>query len=226
MSPAWPPLWVVRHARLAQPVAGCYGASDLPADAAHTRERARQLAGVLPEGARLLSSTLSRARQLADGVREHRPDLSAVREDRRLNEMDFGRWEGRSWDDIGACAVEGWVDDFSHHRCGGGESVADVLVRVQAAWLDRCDDAGGVSPPPATRRPVVWFTHAGVIRALQYLSAFPPGRWPMPAASHWPCTVVAHGGCMRMPSVPGPASGEVEVIMPPPLAGDHCPHHG
>ena len=33
-------LWLVRHAEVAAPPGLCYGASDLPADAAATRERA------------------------------------------------------------------------------------------------------------------------------------------------------------------------------------------
>lgn len=50
--------------------------------------------------------------------------------DAGLLELDFGTWEGRRWDDIGAAALAAWTADFLHHRPGGGESLAALLARA------------------------------------------------------------------------------------------------
>ena len=50
--------------------------------------------------------------------------------DAGLLELDFGAWEGRRWDDIGAAALAAWTADFLHHRPGGGESLAALLARA------------------------------------------------------------------------------------------------
>ncbi|MHA3903697.1 histidine phosphatase family protein [Castellaniella sp. WN] len=47
----------------------------------------------------------------------------AVETDEDCREMDFGTWEGRSWDAIGRAAVDAWAAGSAHHAPGGGAIV-------------------------------------------------------------------------------------------------------
>lgn len=152
-------LWLVRHARPLAADGLCYGSTDFAADELGTAAVAQALAGVLPTGLQVRSSPLRRCTQLAQALQALRPDL-AGRTDTRLAEMDFGRWEGQSWQALGQGALQPWMADFAHHRCGGGDSVASFMGRVQAAFDEA--RAGGAD--------AVWVTHAGVERAVRLLA--------------------------------------------------------
>ena len=165
-------LWLARHARPLVDAGVCYGALDVAADATATQDAACRLADAVPGGADVVTSPLQRCEQLAQALRGLRPDLTYTT-DARLKEMDFGQWEGQRWDAIARAELDGWTAAFATWRCGGAECVADVMARVGAAW----DDA------LALDQPVVWVTHAGVIRAATLLAA---GRRVLDDASQWP----------------------------------------
>jgi len=194
-------LWLVRHARVLCPVepvrATCYGRLDWPADPQATQELARTLAGQLPIGARLRSSTRQRTRLLAHELQALRPDLQPGGADARLDELDFGAWEGRRWDDIGEAAVAAWVRNFADARVGGGESVRQLLQRVQAALIEQAADGPGE---------VVWLCHAGVIRACLWLYGSTSSATPQ--ADTWPRTTVSFAYCKEFPRT-YPRTGEL-----------------
>ncbi|WP_342129252.1 histidine phosphatase family protein [Hydrogenophaga sp. OTU3427] len=178
-------LWLLRHAQVLAAPGLCYGASDLPAHAGHTDAAARAAALCVPAGLPLWVSGLGRARQLADRLHALRPDLGPPRTDVRLNEMDFGRWEGQAWQAIPRAAFDDWLADFAHHRFGGAESTQQVIARVAAALADQraAFGPGGEA---------VWVTHAGVIRAVAYLARHGPA--PIAHAGQWPEEAPAPGG--------------------------------
>ena len=133
-APAFAParLWLVRHAQPLVAPGVCYGRLDLPADAAATAASAQALAAALPASVRLAHhSPLQRCEQLAQALQALRPGL-ALKPEARLQELDFGTWEGCAWDAIGRAPVHAWTADFAHHRPGGGESLAHMLGRVAA----------------------------------------------------------------------------------------------
>lgn len=173
-------LWLARHARPLVEEGLCYGALDVPADAAHTRSVAAELALRVPAGLPVSVSPLQRCTQLAAALHALRPDL-APRTDARLREMDFGRWEGQPWGAIDAAAFQAWEADFGGYRCGGGECVADFMQRVAAAFAQA--RASGAS--------ALWITHAGVFRALHLLVQ--GGAAPASAAD-WPRQKLDYGG--------------------------------
>lgn len=179
-------LWLLRHARVLAAPGLCYGASDLPADPEATRAAAQAAASLLPEALPMWVSGLIRARQLADALHELRPDLGPPRCDSRLNEMDFGQWEGRAWVDIPRAALDAWTDDFAHHRFGGIESTQMVLQRV-AATIDDVQKTVGAHGA------ALWVTHAGVIRSVAQLVTH--GRYALPLAHEWPKLAANHGQC-------------------------------
>lgn len=173
-------LWLVRHPAVQLAPGICYGASDVPADPAHTETCATRLAEALPEALAGSCSPLGRCRSLADALTQRRPDLR-IAADPRLAEMDFGQWEGRHWDAIGPAATAAWTADFVQHRPGGGETVAEFTARVERALESTC----------AQRTPqALWITHAGVIKAVRWLLA---GKGPIARADQWPTDGVACG---------------------------------
>lgn len=178
-------LWLLRHAQVDLPPGLCYGASDVPAHADLTLAAAQALAPLLPRGVPLRVSALGRAAQLAAAVHSIRPDLGSPRPDPRLNEMDFGQWELQPWNTIPRAAFDAWMADFAHHRFGGAESTQQVIDRVASALQDLRSTG---------RSETVWVTHAGVIRAVQYLALH--GDRPIRAVSEWPVDAPAPGAHM------------------------------
>ena len=178
-------LWLVRHAAPLVAPGTCYGALDVPADAQATRAAAERLATALPPGARVAYSTLQRCELLAHELQALRPDLTFT-PDARLREMDFGCWEGKTWDAIGKSAIDTWVAGFATHAPGGGESLAHMLHRVAAAlqtareWRN---DQGTMD--------VVWITHAGVARCVAWLQE--RGVSVLPRSDDWPVAAPGWG---------------------------------
>ncbi|CAN5302855.1 alpha-ribazole phosphatase [soil metagenome] len=174
-------LWLIRHAPAEAAPGLCYGASDLPAQAAETQRAARAMAPRLPHGIALHSSPLRRCTALAQAIGALRPDLEGPAFDRRLAEMDFGTWELQPWQQIARADIDAWTDDFADKPAGvSGESTRSFMQRVGAAW-----DAW-----QATGRDAAWVTHAGVIRAVWLLQR--GVRCPRDAAE-WPVQPIAHG---------------------------------
>ena len=199
-------LWLVRHA-LPQVAPGiCYGALDVPADTAATRDAAQRLADALPRGARVVYSTLQRCEQMAQCLQALRPDLS-MEPDARLREMDFGSWEGQAWDSIDRADIDAWAGAFASCRPGGGENLAAVLARVAGALRAH---AGGPPGPSPRAHDVVWITHAGVIRCVAWLQAH---GHAMPRSEEWPLAAPGWGAWHTVPLRP-PAERGAQPIPP------------
>ena len=177
-------LWLVRHAAPLVAPGTCYGALDVPADAQASRAAAERLSMALPPAARVEHSTLQRCELLAHELQALRPDL-AFTPDARLREMDFGRWEGQTWDTIGKSAIDTWVAGFATHAPGGGESLAHMLHRVAAALQTAREWRSNQGA-----KDVVWITHAGVARCVAWLQE--RGESALPRSEDWP---VAAPGC-------------------------------
>lgn len=175
-------LWLLRHARVTLEAGLCYGASDVPADADLTRQAATTAVALLPRGVPVRVSGLGRAQQLARELCRLRPDLPPAVIDPRLNEMDFGCWELQPWDAIPRAAFDDWMADFAHHRFGGAESTQQIIERV----ADALDAQRATGAPQA-----VWVTHAGVIRAVQFIATH--GRGPIRDVGDWPREAPAPG---------------------------------
>ncbi|MEC5213750.1 alpha-ribazole phosphatase [Polaromonas sp. CG_9.5] len=186
-------LWLVRHAQPLIDAGLCYGRLDMAADADATAECAVRLATQLPAGLRVVSSPLQRCEQLANALHALRPDL-AYKTDARLQEMDFGRWEGCAWQAIPRAELEAWTGDFAHYQAGhDGESVTAFMARVGAAF----DGLKLLSQTPAAAQGtmaqesgVLWITHAGVIRAVELLAK---GVRHIARADQWPVEAPKYG---------------------------------
>jgi alpha-ribazole phosphatase len=172
-------LWLARHAAVQNAAGVCYGRFDLMADTVLTVSIAQALHQDVPLGASVRCSPARRCRQLADALSTLRPGLP-VELDPDLRELDFGAWEGRTWNEIGEAALSAWTGDFARHRPGGGESVQMLLERVRRA-LGRERTSEGDA---------LWITHAGVIRAVRLVLRGVPD---LIDASAWPREDVPFG---------------------------------
>ncbi|MDD5336448.1 MAG: histidine phosphatase family protein [Rhodoferax sp.] len=178
-------LWLVRHAQPLIAAGVCYGSTDVAADAQATQQAALELAQILPPNLSMICSPLRRCQHLADCLQALRPDLLCAT-DARLAEMDFGCWEGQRWDAVPQADYARWLADFSRHRFGGRESVAELMQRVAGAWRDT--QRMGVD--------AAWITHAGVIRAATLLAS---GVQQLERAAQWPREAPAFGGWCELP---------------------------
>jgi probable phosphoglycerate mutase len=145
------------------------GTRDIPLNGRGRRQAAQcgdTLLGLIKSGSRtatdftFVSSPLSRARETMDIVRGALglPPADYIT-DQRLAELSFGRWEGRTYKEIGAsdpAALKVRDRDRWNYRPPDGESYADLLVRLRA-WHD------GVTGN------IVVTSHGGVARAVMVM---------------------------------------------------------
>jgi alpha-ribazole phosphatase len=156
-------LYLVRHPQPLVARGICYGASDVVCSAELLETTAHELLKALPTGLRVISSPLQRCEHLAQILCRLQPDLT-YKTDEKLAEMHFGAWEMQAWDAIAPEALKAWTDDFAAYRCGGsGESAGQFVQRVAQRLLNSAQSGENE----------IWITHAGVMRALQWLGGQP-----------------------------------------------------
>ena len=117
--------------------------------------------------ARIITSPLRRAvetaRAISAGADVPRPPIEP---DRRLLEMDYGAWEGLTYEEIEATdgpRRRAWEADPAGLACPGGESGNDVAARVSGLLSDVLEAAR------ASAGPVLLVGHSTVNRVLACL---------------------------------------------------------
>jgi alpha-ribazole phosphatase len=153
-------LFLIRHPQPEVAEGVCYGRTDLPLREPWSTEGG---AAQLPVGLPVVSSPLRRCAEFAAALS---PQVTI---DLRLTELDFGRWEMQAWQDIERDQLDAWAADPLGFDGHGGESVAQMQLRVRQALADLyggdCHDC-------------VWVTHAGVMKlVLAELLALPQDEW-------------------------------------------------
>jgi alpha-ribazole phosphatase len=148
-------LYLIRHPRPSNAAGLCYGRKDVRVDAESVAQAAMAVRERIPEpvlrSAGIFSSPSQRCVLLAR-------ELAAPREPTladELQEMSFGAWEGRDWEDVPRDQLDAWAADVWDYRPGGTESAAMVAERWRR-WSTLMRRSMNVS--------VVAVTHAGVIR--------------------------------------------------------------
>lgn len=153
-------LHALRHAKVV--TSGiCYGQTEVAVELSPD-EAARRVIRDFPALASVTrtiwTSPLRRVQELAECL-SARFGLS-LHVDVRLMELDFGAWEGRSWDEIyrsERANFTAWAEDPFRRAPPSGETARSLLIRVRA-WLQTIPDDG-----------VLIVTHAGPIRVLRAL---------------------------------------------------------
>jgi alpha-ribazole phosphatase len=146
-------IYLIRHTQTASAEGLCYGQSNIGL-ATSFPEEVEILHDKLPElddDCRVFSSPLTRCITLAETFSD------SVTTDARLQELHFGDWEEKRFDDIDPIALQHWADNFATAVPPNGESFGDLYQRTGEFWQELlATDA----------EQVVIVTHAGVIRAL------------------------------------------------------------
>lgn len=151
-------LYLVRHTPVALPEGICYGWLDAPLSEEYPRYAAQIIAtlSALPLE-QIYSSPATRCVTLAE-------DIAAahgltVHQDERLRELNFGAWEGLTWQEVYEQeAGRRWFADYWHAHTAGGESHDELLARVATFEKERDKSLH-----------TLLVTHAGVIRAYRIL---------------------------------------------------------
>lgn len=143
--------WWIRHGPTH--AARMVGHTDLSADLSDTEALAR-LAANLPEGARVLSSDLIRARSTAQALG------LAPKTDSRLREMNYGSWEDLAFDDpsVDPALARRFWEEPGNVRPPYGESWNDLNDRVEKVIVEQSSG------------PIIAVAHMGVILAALSLT--------------------------------------------------------
>jgi alpha-ribazole phosphatase len=153
---------LVRHPAVAGKAGRCYGRRDLPiADPASVAPIVTALAPM--RGATIHTSPLTRCRLVAQALAaawQQAPPIA----DARLIEMDFGDWEGLSWDDVPRPDLDRWAADLTGFAPPGGESGAALVARATEFWRM-------VTGLPGAH---VVVTHGGPLKVLMALAEARP----------------------------------------------------
>ena len=146
---------LIRHTSVDVPPGVCYGQTDVPLKDTFEQEAAA-VAAALQNGEpfdKVYTSPLSRCVRLA----AYCGYADAVR-DKRLRELDFGRWEMKPFAEIRDPDLQKWFDDYFHVPAPEGESFKMQLERLAAFFdeLKHCDF-----------RHVGIFAHGGILTCAQ-----------------------------------------------------------
>jgi broad specificity phosphatase PhoE len=143
-------LLLVRHGQTAANAAGrLLGRADPPLSDVG-REQAAALAARIPREARVIASPLRRARETAAAFGRE------AEIDERWIELDYGTLDGVALGDVAPEVWTRWRSDPTFVPAGG-ESLADLGVRVRAACTELAEEVRD--------RPVVVVSHVSPIKA-------------------------------------------------------------
>ncbi|MGO9546455.1 MAG: histidine phosphatase family protein [Rhodomicrobium sp.] len=143
---------LVRHPKPVCEKGLCYGRLDLECDGDALNSAVERIAK-LARTCRIVTSPARRALSLAVRLA---PDPAI---EPRLQELDFGDWDGHRWQDLGREAIEAWQRGLPASAPPNGETLNGMAARC-VDWLS-CLAPGGV--------PVLAITHAGPIRVIRAL---------------------------------------------------------
>jgi len=125
-------LYLIRHARPDVAEGLCYGRSDVGLPAGAVPPLGTRLLPLLPAGARVMSAAAIRCTLLAEHLGAALGTKPGI--DARLDELDFGLWEGMPWADIPRVQTDVWARDVWNNAPPKGETYAALHARVAAAW--------------------------------------------------------------------------------------------
>ncbi len=158
-------LWLLRHPPVEASSGLCYGRLDLDPVSDWEQRFGFGLAD-LPSTAPVVTSPARRCRLLADYLAR---GGRAVQVDKRWQELDFGDWEGRSFDELPRAQLDRWAETPWCFRPPGGEAIEALVERV-----DHALHVLGERPEPE----LIVVAHAGPLRvALGRCRKLPDSRW-------------------------------------------------
>lgn len=144
-------VYLIRHTQPLVEKGLIYGRTDVPLAESFTTEKDIVL-NQLPEiFDAVYSSPSTRCTRLAEVI------STQYLIEKSLYELNFGEWEGETWDTINRQDAETWMNDFVHLSPPGGETMKEMETRIMEFW-------NRLLKQPFARTAVI--THGGVIRIL------------------------------------------------------------
>lgn len=186
---------LIRHPALLIGPGMCYGRLDV----ALSPEGERRIAGIaadpaLPGAVQVWTSPARRCRVLAGAIAAALAVPLAV--DPRLQELDFGDWEGKPWDAIPRADIDRWAASPLSFAPPGGESAAELIRRGRDFHIDL----------RRNQQDCVVVSHGGplkILKALLLEEPIDPLVASQPMGSIVPITTPPGGnpteGCGRLP---------------------------
>lgn len=134
-------LVLVRHPETSAPKGTCYGTKDFPLLEPVRNTTVRSYPELKFPYPILLASPLPRARSLAEDLISYNSEIqtkaglklepTSLFYDERLQEMDFGDWEGKLWNELPKRETMLWMADFVNRKTPNGEAFTDLIERTK-----------------------------------------------------------------------------------------------
>ena len=113
----------------------CYGQADIDVTDSF-KEESNQILSALQQTKSLceydyiFTSPAKRCLLLAEKINQNQKTPIELSIHSELQEINFGDWELRAWEDIPRLETQPWTDDFIHSRPPQGESLLEMQTRV------------------------------------------------------------------------------------------------
>ncbi|OAQ38167.1 hypothetical protein A5893_15320 [Pedobacter psychrophilus] len=153
-------IYLIRHTKTYNPNELCFGQSEMPLEENFTIDFDWIKEHLNLENATYFSSPLRRCTKLLSYLSDENFII-----DERLNEINFGDWEMKSWQEISPKDLDNWKEDFVNYRMKNGENFNDVFER-SILFFDHI--------LKMELEDVVVVCHSGIIRSIvSYILDFP-----------------------------------------------------
>jgi len=147
-------LFLIRHTPIQVEDGICYGQKDFPLKDSYKEDFETVRKKLSTENIdAFYSSPIERCSSLA----KHLADEKEILDD-RLKELNFGDWDGKTWEDIKDPFLGKWMEDFINKKCSNGESFAILKLRVEE-FLNEIKTKD--------YKNIAIITHVGVIRCIE-----------------------------------------------------------
>lgn len=148
-------IFLIRHTEIYNPGKLCYGQSEIPLAENFTAQfdwLSDTLEYLPKEETVYYSSPFRRCTKLSSYLSNEQYTI-----DKRLSELNFGKWEMKAWDEIKRKDLDKWMEDFVEYKIPGGENFLTLYKR--------CIDFYTTLLNSEMENHVI-ITHAGVIRSI------------------------------------------------------------
>ncbi len=186
-------LILIRHTTIQNPDNLCYGQTEMELGddfQASSLKLLDSCKDFMPDA--IFSSPSLRCTRLAASF------MQPYHIDSRLAELDFGVWEGRSWDSLEPEGLQYWMDNYVSRPVPGGESYLDLSSRVLGliAFIKE-----------KSLEKVILITHSGPVRAILAcfleISLYNSFELPVPYGAVFRLSL--HEGLCNSVKFPGPS---------------------
>lgn len=144
-------IFLIRHTTPAISKGTIYGRTDVGLAPSFSEEKNSILRKLPTTISSVYSSPSSRCTRLASCL------SNSYKTDERLYEVNFGQWEGQTWDTVDQEALAPWMEDFVNVCPPEGESMIQMQARVMHFWNELFQ---------GSQEKAAVVTHGGVIRII------------------------------------------------------------